>query len=50
MTFMFKATHYSQLMYLRTSKAICLEAYELDSPKCFLAPGLSWQVAFKKAG
>ena len=29
-------------------RKMCLEMYELDPAKFLLAPGLTWQVAFKK--
>ena len=43
---MFKAIHYSYLMYLKY--LMRLEMYELDPAKFLSAPELSWQVYLKK--
>ena len=43
---MFKAIHYSYLMYLKY--LMRLEIYELDPAKFLSAPELSWQVYLKK--
>ena len=45
MTFLFKATHFIQLMYLRN---MSLEVYEFDPTKFLPAPGLAWEAALKK--
>ena len=45
---MFKAIHYSLLMFFENFKDKCIEIYELDPVHFLSAPGLAWQVSLKK--
>ena len=47
MIYIFKAVHYCQLKYLRTTE-ICLKISKLDPEKFISAPGLAQQSALKK--
>ena len=45
---MFKAIHYSLLMFFENCKDKCIEIYELDPVHFLSAPGLAWQACLKK--